>query len=104
MLFRIGTARGGDLRELFLGPGTLLTAFDRPEGWRCRLRRVRGPRPVGPDQDEGGLEALVEWLDERGQRSGRLSYVSLRELAPDAGERTCPTRRPVRQEGLSSSQ
>lgn len=94
MLFRIGTLQGGDLRELFLGPGALLTAFQRPEGWRCRLRRVRGPRPAGEGADEGGLEALVEWLDEQGQRTGRLSYVTLRELAPDAGERTCPAPRP----------
>jgi hypothetical protein len=93
MEFRIGTARDGDRRELFLAPGALLTAFERPEGWRCRLRRVRGPRPIGPDLDEGGLEALVEWLDERGARTGRLTYVALRELAPDAGERTCPAPR-----------
>lgn len=101
MLFRVGTVRAGDLRELFLLPGAVLSAFDRPEGWRCRLRRVRGPRPAGPDLCEGGLEALVEWLDEQGARTGRLSYLPLRVLLPDVGaERVCPA--PPRPGAVSS--
>lgn len=82
MLYQVGS------RELFLVPGVVLTVFERPEGWRCRLRRVRVPRE---HREASQLEALVEWLDDAGARTGRLSYLRLGELHPDIGpERSCP--------------
>jgi hypothetical protein len=90
MVYRIGTRRRGDARELYLVPGVVLTVYDGGRRGRVRLRRALRPAEHGPDLSDGELECLVEWLADDGSRSGRLAYVALKALHPDLGPGLCP--------------
>ena len=89
VVYRIGTQRDGDARELYLVPGVVLTVYGERPG-RVRLRRALRPVEQGPDQSDGALECLVEWLDDDGTRTGELAYLPLKALHPDLGPGLCP--------------
>ena len=89
MVYRIGTRRDGDARELYLVPGVVLAVYG-PRRGRVRVRRTLRPRQHGPDLSDGQLPCLVEWLDQGGQRTGELAYLPLKALHPDLGPGLCP--------------
>jgi len=53
VIYRIGTRRDGDARELYLVPGVVLTVYGPARQGRVRLRRAHRPREHGPDVSDG---------------------------------------------------